>query len=56
MNRSERVGLRKTLRFFPIELRGQLRCPLCPRKRTYAVQLGMSALGQKRTFQGSTAL
>jgi hypothetical protein len=45
MNRSERVGLRKTLRFFPIELRG----PLYPRKRTYAVQLGMSALGQKRT-------
>src|SRR5215475_2477816 len=24
-------------------------CPLCPRKRTCAVQLGMSALGQKRT-------
>src|SRR6516165_8980808 len=24
-------------------------CPLYPRKRTYAVQLGMSALGQKRT-------
>jgi hypothetical protein len=26
------------------------RCPLYPRKRTCAVQLGMSALGQKRTF------
>ncbi len=25
-------------------------CPLCPRKRTCAVQLGMSALCQKRTF------
>jgi hypothetical protein len=24
-------------------------CPLYPRKRTCAVQLGMSALGQKRT-------
>jgi len=24
-------------------------CPLCPRKRTCAVQLGMSAMGQKRT-------
>src|SRR5262249_49813328 len=24
-------------------------CPLYPRKQTYAVQLGMSALGQKRT-------
>src|SRR6516164_10952292 len=24
-------------------------CPLCPRKRTCAVQLEMSALGQKRT-------
>jgi len=28
----------------------QERCPLCPRERTCAVQLGMSALGQKRTF------
>src|SRR5215831_5342263 len=25
-------------------------CPLCSRKRTCAVQLGMSALGQKRTL------
>src|SRR5262249_45380816 len=25
-------------------------CPLCPQKRTCAVQLRMSALGQKRTF------
>jgi hypothetical protein len=28
----------------------QLSCPLYPRKRTGAVQLRMSALGQKRTF------
>src|SRR5262249_29603268 len=27
----------------------QKSCPLCPRKRTYAVQQLMSALGQKRT-------
>jgi len=26
-------------------------CPLYPRKQTCAVQLGMSALGQKRTFR-----
>jgi hypothetical protein len=52
MNRSERVGLRKTLRFFPIELRGPLRCPLYPRKRTCAMQLAMSALGRKRTSIG----
>jgi len=26
-------------------------CPLYPRKRTCAVQLGMSALGHKRTFE-----
>jgi hypothetical protein len=26
-------------------------CPLYPQKRTCAVQLGMSALGQKRTSQ-----
>jgi hypothetical protein len=25
-------------------------CPLCPRRRTCAVQLGMSAMGQKRTL------
>ena len=25
-------------------------CPLYPRKRTYAVQLGMSALGHKQTW------
>src|SRR5262249_18418505 len=33
-------------------------CPLYPRKRTYAVQLGMSARGQKRTsiiFQSAVA-
>ena len=29
-------------------------CPLYPRERTYAVQLGMSALGQKRTFGHSS--
>ena len=29
--------------------------PLYPRKRTYAVQLGMSALCQKRTFAGRVA-
>src|SRR5262245_25820455 len=28
-------------------------CLLCPRKRTCAVQLGMSALGQKRTWRHS---
>jgi hypothetical protein len=28
-------------------------CPLYPRKPTFAVQLGMSALGQKRTWGGS---
>src|SRR4029453_17519319 len=28
-------------------------CPLCPRKRTCAVQLGMSALGHKQTFRHS---
>ena len=28
------------------------KCPLYPRKQTCAVQLGMSALGQKRTFSG----
>src|SRR5262249_8109215 len=28
---------------------GSARCPLYPRKRTCAVQLGMSAIGQKRT-------
>jgi hypothetical protein len=27
-------------------------CPLYPRKQTYAVQLGISALSQKRTFAG----
>jgi hypothetical protein len=27
-----------------------VRCPLYPRKRTCVVQLGMSAMGQKRTF------
>src|SRR5262249_12267911 len=27
-------------------------CPLYPRKRTCALQLGMSAMGQKRTFIG----
>jgi hypothetical protein len=26
-----------------------LECPLCPRKQTCAAQLGMSAVGQKRT-------
>ena len=29
----------------------QRSCPLCPRKRTCAVQLGMSALGHKRTSE-----
>src|SRR5262245_33059609 len=29
---------------------GKLSCPLYPRKRTCAVQLRMSALGQKRTL------
>ena len=28
-------------------------CPLYPQMRTWAVQLGMSALGQKRTFHHS---
>src|SRR5262245_43672234 len=32
------------------ELNGKWSCPLYPQKRTCAVQLGMSALGQKRTF------
>jgi hypothetical protein len=31
-------------------LRRNRRCPLYPQKRTYAVQLGMSALGHKQTF------
>jgi hypothetical protein len=26
-------------------------CPLYPQKQTFALQLGMSALGQKRTFR-----
>src|SRR5262245_20182607 len=30
-------------------VRSKTACPLYPRKRTCAVQLGMSALGQKRT-------
>src|SRR5262249_62351491 len=29
----------------------RLQCPLYPRKRTCAAQLGMSAKGQKRTFK-----
>jgi hypothetical protein len=31
-------------------------CPLYPRKRTCAVQLVMSALGQKQTFSGAFEL
>src|SRR5262249_55122372 len=31
-------------------MRRKKACPLYPRKRTCALQLGMSALGQKRTF------
>jgi hypothetical protein len=34
-------------------LRRKKSCPLYPRKRTCAVQLGMSAKGQKRTFTRS---
>ena len=29
-------------------------CPLCPQKRTCAAQLGMSAMGQKRTFAATS--
>ena len=31
-------------------------CPLCPRKRTFAVHLLMSAMGQKQTFAPQKAM
>jgi hypothetical protein len=40
MKRSERSWPEKNARFFPIELRGPLRCSLCPRKRTFNLEIG----------------
>ena len=34
-------------------MRERTKCPLYPQKQTCAVQLGMSALGQKRTWRYS---
>ena len=38
------MALRKTPRFFPIELLGALRCPLYPQERTFRAASCMSAL------------
>ena len=41
MKRSERRWPEKNARFSPIELRGPLRCSLCPRKRTFNLEIGV---------------
>jgi hypothetical protein len=35
---------------------GKCLCPLCPRKRTFAEQRGVSAKGQKQTFASQKAM
>ena len=42
--------LRSSLADYTQSLRASAGCPLYPRKQTYAVHNGMSALGQKRTY------